>query len=219
MSKPQAPIGTPCGAKTRSGGKCKAPAMKNGRCRMHGGATPSGIASPHFKHGQRARRGMPERFLLKYDEALNDPELLNLRTDLALFEVRIEELLNRVGTGESKKHWEDLQKENDNARKAFANNDLGALTVALDKMDRIIGSGITDYQAWTELHQLIDLRRRTVESEQKREVAMQQIMTNEQATALMAAILHVLRTHVTDRVILAKISTELEQIATLEIRP
>lgn len=28
-----------CGAKTRAGGKCKAPAMKNGRCRVHGGAS------------------------------------------------------------------------------------------------------------------------------------------------------------------------------------
>jgi ribosomal protein L32 len=26
-----------CGARTRSGTKCKAPAMSNGRCRMHGG--------------------------------------------------------------------------------------------------------------------------------------------------------------------------------------
>ena len=33
-----------CGAKTRSGCPCKGPAMKNGRCRMHGGATPSNTA-------------------------------------------------------------------------------------------------------------------------------------------------------------------------------
>lgn len=26
-----------CGAKTRKGGKCKRPAMPNGRCRTHGG--------------------------------------------------------------------------------------------------------------------------------------------------------------------------------------
>jgi ribosomal protein L32 len=26
-----------CGARTRSGGACKSPAMPNGRCRMHGG--------------------------------------------------------------------------------------------------------------------------------------------------------------------------------------
>lgn len=28
-----------CGAKTRAGGQCKAPAMANGRCRVHGGAS------------------------------------------------------------------------------------------------------------------------------------------------------------------------------------
>lgn len=28
-----------CGAKTRAGGCCKAPAMKNGRCRVHGGSS------------------------------------------------------------------------------------------------------------------------------------------------------------------------------------
>lgn len=29
----------PCGAKTRAGGKCQAPAMANGRCRVHGGSS------------------------------------------------------------------------------------------------------------------------------------------------------------------------------------
>ena len=28
-----------CGAKTRKGTPCKGPAMRNGRCRMHGGAS------------------------------------------------------------------------------------------------------------------------------------------------------------------------------------
>ncbi len=28
-----------CGAKTRAGGQCKVPGMRNGRCRMHGGAS------------------------------------------------------------------------------------------------------------------------------------------------------------------------------------
>lgn len=29
-----------CGAKTRKGNACQSPAMKNGRCRMHGGKSP-----------------------------------------------------------------------------------------------------------------------------------------------------------------------------------
>lgn len=42
-----------CGAKTRSGAPCKAPAMKNGRCRLHGGKStgpPKGNQNA-LKHG------------------------------------------------------------------------------------------------------------------------------------------------------------------------
>lgn len=48
-----------CGAKTRRQTSCKAPAMKNGRCRMHGGKstgprTPEGLKrsrKANWKHG------------------------------------------------------------------------------------------------------------------------------------------------------------------------
>ena len=49
-----------CGAKTRKGTPCRAPAMKNGRCRMHGGKstgprTPEGLErsrKANWKHGR-----------------------------------------------------------------------------------------------------------------------------------------------------------------------
>lgn len=41
-----------CGAKTRSGNPCKRkPAKGRSRCRLHGGATPKGMDSPHWKTG------------------------------------------------------------------------------------------------------------------------------------------------------------------------
>lgn len=43
-----------CGAKTRAGGVCNHPAMKNGRCRFHGGLStgaPKGSANGAYKHG------------------------------------------------------------------------------------------------------------------------------------------------------------------------
>src|SRR5437867_437529 len=60
------PIGfrvTPrCGAKTRFGASCQGPAMRNGRCRMHGGPstgprTPDGLERcrmANLKHGLRS---------------------------------------------------------------------------------------------------------------------------------------------------------------------
>ena len=48
-----------CGAKTRAGGKCQAPAVTGkARCRMHGGAKGSGAPKGNrnaFKHGRYTR--------------------------------------------------------------------------------------------------------------------------------------------------------------------
>src|SRR5215831_19115754 len=45
-----------CGAKCRTTGKpcTRPPVSGRTRCRVHGGATPVGIASPHYKHGRRS---------------------------------------------------------------------------------------------------------------------------------------------------------------------
>jgi len=44
-----------CGAKTRRGEKCQAPAMANGRCRMHGGASTGPRTAEGLARSQRAR--------------------------------------------------------------------------------------------------------------------------------------------------------------------
>ena len=56
-NSPRDPNSAPrCGAKTRQGKPCNSPAMRNGRCRMHGGAstgprTPEGLAKSRRAHG------------------------------------------------------------------------------------------------------------------------------------------------------------------------
>lgn len=58
-----------CGARTRAGGPCRCPAMRNGRCRMHGGAstgprTPEGLERcrrASLKHGLRSAAAVAER--------------------------------------------------------------------------------------------------------------------------------------------------------------
>ena len=58
-----------CGAKTRKGTPCLCPAMKNGRCRLHGGKstgpkTPEGrkrIGQAHLKHGGCTKEALASR--------------------------------------------------------------------------------------------------------------------------------------------------------------
>lgn len=50
-----------CCAKTRAGGFCKQPAMKNGRCRLHGGKSLSGIAHGRYKDGRFTKESKEAR--------------------------------------------------------------------------------------------------------------------------------------------------------------
>ena len=61
ITMPMAHASARCGARTRTGMACKGPAMPNGKCRMHGGAstgprTPEGLArirAARTTHGMR----------------------------------------------------------------------------------------------------------------------------------------------------------------------
>ena len=52
-----------CGARTRRGTPCRAPAMANGRCRMHGGPSPGAPAGNRhaWKHGRFTREAIERR--------------------------------------------------------------------------------------------------------------------------------------------------------------
>lgn len=211
--KRHAPKFTPCGAKTRSGKPCRGSAMANGRCRMHGGTALSGVASPRFKTG-RWSKYIPARMLEHYEQAADDPELLVLRHDIALIDGRLADLLSRVDKGEAKTLWDKARKTNDKLMKAFESNDLGGLHVGILEMDRIIGAAMTDHEAWFEIHSILEQRRKLVESEQKRLVAAQQMITSEQAMTFVGALLNVVKDAVTDRQTLNKIQNGVNDLLT-----
>ena len=52
-----------CGAKTRSGSPCRSPAMRSGRCRMHGGKSPGAPIGNRnaLKHGRYTAEAIKRR--------------------------------------------------------------------------------------------------------------------------------------------------------------
>jgi hypothetical protein len=57
-----------CGAKTRGGEPCRYPAMPNGKCRIHGGASPGaprGAANGRFRDGFWTREAVEERKFIR----------------------------------------------------------------------------------------------------------------------------------------------------------
>ena len=103
-----------CGARKRDGQPCRAAAMKNGKCRLHGGATPGGVASPHFRHGRRSRylKLLSGDLRAGFRAALSDKQLLSLREEVALLTARTMQLLGRLRTQEGAEYeatWAELR--------------------------------------------------------------------------------------------------------------
>ena len=73
-----------CGAKLRGKDKtCQKSPMANGRCRLHGGLTPSGIESPNYKHGRYAD-AFKGQLAAKFNTASIDMQPLDILPELAV---------------------------------------------------------------------------------------------------------------------------------------
>lgn len=79
-----------CGAQTRDGDPCKAAAMENGRCRMHGGTNP-GRPITTGRYSVAHRRTLAE----KMQRFLEDPQPADLSAELALMRALLDEYLGR----------------------------------------------------------------------------------------------------------------------------
>jgi len=210
-----------CGGK---GKRRQAPCLqtiicRNGRCRMHNGQALSGVAHPGYKHGRYAEN-LPSRLLERYQASVADPELLNLSAEIALLDSRVADVLSRVDSGESGALWRSLGRLRARFLAAQRAQDQDGMQEALVELLNAVGRGHADFEAWAEVADLLERRRRLVESEQKRRVAMQQVVTAEQALGLIAALGVSMRGAVLDRCdpdvardILAAVQRDLDRFA------
>lgn len=182
------------------------------RCRFHGGASLRGAAHPSFKAG-RYSKYLPDRLIEKYTAARDDGELLALRDEVALIDVRMAGLIEQLSSGEHVSKWMQLAGVHKKISRALAKKDYEALDEAAGEIGEIIDSAAAEEFIWNELIPLFDQRRKLVESERKRLVEMQQLITAERAMSLVAAIVGVIKKHVSDPVVLNAIGDDIRAIA------
>lgn len=173
-----------CNAMSKTTGEqCRQPAIRGTtKCHYHGGKSPKGLAHPSTKSGRYSKH-LPARLAERYEAALNDPDLISLRDEIALTDADIGRLLALVDDempdgldAKEERMWQRAQRQNR-----------------------------------AEIHQLIESRRKLVETERRRLVDLQQMMTVEQAMVLLAAVESVVNAHV-DRQTMARISADLARI-------
>jgi hypothetical protein len=185
---------TECGAKKRGKEEhCRAPAMPNGRCRIHGGKQPQGIARHNFKTG-RYSKYLPTRLSARYEEAISDPDLLALRDDIALLDTRLGGVVEALDTGESQEAWTSLfalwqQLDRDMSVLMDEGETPETMERTVAALGETIRSGLSQGYVWNEIRGLLKERSALVGSEQKRLVEMQQYVTATQAMGFVASVM------------------------------
>lgn len=179
--------------------------MANGRCRLHGGLTPFGPASPHWKTG-RSSKVLPLRLRADYHAALADPDLLALRDDLALVTARLNDLLTRVDTGESGAGWKRASAYYEQLSEALRTRDQAKATTAMTALGEALAEGKSDYEAWAEIRALQDQRARLVTAELARLTKLQQFVEAQQVFALLNQVVELIKRHVNDPSAVASIA-------------
>jgi hypothetical protein len=153
---------------------------------------------PNREDGERMRY-MDTDVADRYERAINDPELLNLRRDLALMETKIQELMMATGTGESRGTWAELQRQANEFQRVWNRNDVLRSQELLANILTMIATGNVRASAVYDLQQAIEIRRKLSETETKRLVALKQFITAENAMNLVSEVIEIVRKHVTDR--------------------
>ena len=210
-----------CGAKRKKteGKVCQLPPVKGRtRCRFHGGASLSGIASPTFKHG-RYSKVLPTGLRKKFEQAGRDPFLLSHEPELKLLDVKLSELVQALG-GSGGPHTLKALKERWQAfETARASNQTSLAEVFLTQIKDVLESDDSSSSLWQEILMVIETRRRLLESESKRLKDQQQTMQLEQLLAIIEFLVDVIRTSVnkyadpdTAQKILSEVSNSLRDL-------
>lgn len=187
-----------CTARTKGGrGRCKnAPVTGRHTCRMHGGTQPIGPDNPNYVHGKYSK--MPGNLRASYERARSDPEVLNGTDDIALIHARIETVLENQDTHALHDTWKSLRSEFKEFQKALARDDVPGMRDAMVNLESLINTGAGESAAWVEIGNLVERKRRLMETEGKRRVTMQQLVALDSLDSLLERLVSLITENVPD---------------------
>lgn len=151
----------------------------------------------HSAKDLKYSKHLPKELQTRFETALQDPELISMREDLAILTVRIQELISRLKTGENSEIWADLRKAHQSFLLAMRKGDQDEAGRALSALGNLINSGSDVETTWSELFEAIERKTVVAGREWKRLSDLQQLMTLEDTMMLITAIMGSVKRHVT----------------------
>jgi hypothetical protein len=181
-------------------------------CEFHGAGRRDSPGGRPPKHGRFSKR-LPKSILAMFDEAMLDPTMLELRSEIALVTTRTEELVstlssNQVSLNKIVLAYETLELAFESA------DDPDAVATAMRSLKTCINSASSLRYTWNEILTLIQHRKSLVESERRRLLENKAMLSVDQLMLLMAQIQQVVLKEVISPEVRSRIALGLKELMT-----
>lgn len=184
----------------RSQQQCEGPAIAGTdppMCRMHGGASLRGTSVPGFKNG-RYSKFLPSHLDELYQEAISNPDLLEMSDHIGLLEARIQDILSRSSEGEPIPEWEEVADAFAQVETAILGGDPETYIRALDRMHTYLDAGKKWDATWHQILSTMEQLRKMADTEVKRKKELHQMIPVERVMILVAALSNIVKRNVTN---------------------
>lgn len=190
------------------GRQCAAPAVRlKERCKVHGGLTPGGLASPNTKHGLYSSY-LPARLAGSYENLLTlGQDLFKIDDETAALTSLIQEQLEKIESGESGAAWQKLSEIYEKLailgqKPDKSPEDIQMFNALFVELGKVISDGSMAFTARSEAVGLIEQKRKLVSDERKDWAAKHQAMSFDRVmlimTAMAASFKQALEAHIID---------------------
>lgn len=170
---------------------------------MHNGFPATGPANGNWKGGHRSRllQALPTQLMTEAAlDVVNNPARIELTEHLGVLNAMLIDSLGRWDTGSGKlfrqirDEWERFTAQIKRGPRA----DQAVLTQCTTNIARMLDEGVADQTARDESRSIIQDIRRVSETERKRLIDAQQMMSNDAVAVLMAEVIRATLEEVTD---------------------
>lgn len=205
--KPDRPV---CGAqRSRGRGVCQAVALyPNGRCRVHGGPSNSVSGANHYnyKDGKRSRlvKALPKRLTEAAQAVLDDPSRLEMTEHLGVLNAMLMDSIGRW-EGDGRELWGEMQRGWERYRAARARGNVEKMQAAMETLEDLADRGYADYLARTESRAIIQDIRQVADTERKRLIDAQLMLSADQVYLFVAQVMEDVNAEVKDKETLGRL--------------
>lgn len=187
---------------------------------MHGGTAmreQGGANNHNFTNGRHSRvlRNAPRLHDL-YQDAREVPDLTDMTDHLALLEARMHDVLERAGD-DPVPEWRMFVRAVDELEAAWEKGDTKQVEGCVRELVAIVRDGARWDSSWSQVVDTLDNIRKLADTEVKRKKDLGQMLPVERVVALMAAVAHAVKAHVTNPAEIQAVYRELARLHGLPV--